>query len=179
MFSLVVIVDNSSGAYSVDGDLRYMVYRWGFSYLDYPLKVSISWIYLMSPYNWFCRFCAFHHLMSHSCSCVFVLTARFSIHALWFEFIDPTDMEMLRRRIYTEQKYSHVYTLSLSTGNIYMIHNNSSINEYKNTCRKMSVIIIDMKTGINKIIEIKHKDTHEWSQWWVSYVNPMKYLIVR
>jgi len=29
---------------SDDGDMGYMVYRWGFSWFDYPLNVSISWI---------------------------------------------------------------------------------------------------------------------------------------
>ena len=51
LFYLVVIVDSSGCAYSVDRDMRYMVYRWAF--LDYHLDVSISWIYLLSPYNWF------------------------------------------------------------------------------------------------------------------------------
>jgi len=37
---------------------------------------------------WFSRFCTFHHLMPHSCSCVLVLTTRFPIHSLWFRFID-------------------------------------------------------------------------------------------
>ena len=61
LFSFAVIVDNSGYAYSIDKDMKYMVYRWGFPYLDNPLKVSISWIYLLSPYNWFCRFCTSHH----------------------------------------------------------------------------------------------------------------------
>ena len=39
---------------SVYGDVRYMVYIWGFPYLDYPLVVSISWIQNLSLYNWFC-----------------------------------------------------------------------------------------------------------------------------
>ena len=42
LFSCAIIVDNSSFVYSVDGDMRYIVYRWGFSYMDYPLEVSIS-----------------------------------------------------------------------------------------------------------------------------------------
>ena len=51
LFSLAVIVDSLDCAYSVNGDMRYMVYGWGFPYLDYPLEVSISWIRLLSPYN--------------------------------------------------------------------------------------------------------------------------------
>jgi len=35
--------------------------------LDYPLEISISWIDLLSPYNWFCHFYTSHYLMSHSC----------------------------------------------------------------------------------------------------------------
>jgi len=79
-FIFTVIADNSGWAYSVDGDMRYMVYRWGFSYLDYPLEVSISWIYLLSPYNWFCHICLPYHLVSHSCSCMLVLMTQFSMH---------------------------------------------------------------------------------------------------
>jgi len=78
---LTVIVNNSGCAYSVDGDIGYMVYKWGFSYLDYPLEVSISWIYLLSTYNWLCHICLSHHLMSHSYS-VLVLTTWFSMHIL-------------------------------------------------------------------------------------------------
>jgi len=44
---LAVIVNSSGCAYSVDRDMRCMVYRWGFPYLDYSLEVSISWIYLL------------------------------------------------------------------------------------------------------------------------------------
>jgi len=49
---------------------------------------------------------------------------------------DPTSTGTLRRRIYAERKYSHVYMLSLSTRNIYKIHNKSSINKYKNTYKR-------------------------------------------
>ena len=49
---------------------------------------------------------------------------------------DPTDTEMLRQCIYAERKYSHVYTLSLSTGNKCKIHHKSSINKYKTTCKR-------------------------------------------
>ena len=59
---------------------------------------------------------------------------------------DPTDTETLRRYIYTEQKNPHVYTLSLSTENIYKIHNKSNINKYKNTCKRGTIIRTDMKT---------------------------------
>jgi len=47
-------LSNTSCMYSVDGEVRYMVYRWGFPYLDYPLDVLISWIRRLSLYNWFC-----------------------------------------------------------------------------------------------------------------------------
>ena len=59
----------------------------GFQILDYPLEVSISWIYLLSPYNWFCRFCTSHHLMPHSCSGVYAYNTIFKA-CFWFEFID-------------------------------------------------------------------------------------------
>jgi len=51
LFYLTVVMGNSTCAYSVNGDMRYMIYKWGFLYLDYPLDVSISWTYLLSPYN--------------------------------------------------------------------------------------------------------------------------------
>ena len=51
LFSLVVIMDSSGCAYSIDGDMKYIVYRWELSYLDYPLEISILWIYLLSLYN--------------------------------------------------------------------------------------------------------------------------------
>jgi len=37
------------------GDMRYKVYLWGFSYLDYSLNILISWIRNLSLYNWFCQ----------------------------------------------------------------------------------------------------------------------------
>ena len=52
--------------------MRYIIYRRGFPYLDYPLEVSISWIYLLSPYNWSYHFCTSHYLMPlhvHVCLC--------------------------------------------------------------------------------------------------------------
>jgi len=88
MFSLVVIVDSSGCAYSIDGDNWNMVYRWRLHCLNYPLEVSISWIYLLSSYFWFCHFCIFQHLMPHSCSCMLVLTTRFLLHALWLMFVN-------------------------------------------------------------------------------------------
>jgi len=77
LFYLAIIVDSSSCVNSVDENMRYMVYRWGFPYLNYPLKISISWIYQLSPYNWFCRLCTSHHLISHSCSGVYALRHKF------------------------------------------------------------------------------------------------------
>ena len=73
--------------HSVDRDMRYMVYRWEFFCLYYPLKISISWIYLLSSYNWFCRFCTSHHLMPLSCSGVYAHDIVFNTW-FWFEFID-------------------------------------------------------------------------------------------
>jgi len=55
--------------------------------LDYPLEVSISWIYLLSPYNWFCRFCTSHHLISLLCSGVYAHNTVFNAY-FWFRFID-------------------------------------------------------------------------------------------
>ena len=41
LFSLAVIVKSSDWAYSVNRDMRNMVYGWGFHCLDYPLEISI------------------------------------------------------------------------------------------------------------------------------------------
>jgi len=41
------------------------------------------------------------------------------------------------------------------------------------------VIITDIKKEITKITETNHKDTYECYRWWVSYMNPIKYLIIR
>ena len=76
---LTVIVDNSGCAYSVDGDTRYMIYKWGFLCLE--LEVSISWTYLLSPYNWFCHIFLSHHIdvwFMFGC----MLPSQLSIHAL-------------------------------------------------------------------------------------------------
>jgi len=78
-----------------------MVYRGGFPYLDYPLEVSISWIYLLGPYNWLCHICLSHHLMPHSCSCVLVLTIWFSMHTLLFRFIDTRVLIFARHLAFT------------------------------------------------------------------------------
>jgi len=53
---------------------------WGFSCLDYPLEVSISWICLLSPYNGFVT--SVYHIiwcLIHVRVCM--LTIRFSTHA--------------------------------------------------------------------------------------------------
>jgi len=47
LFSYVVIVDSSGCVYSVDGDLRYMVYRWGFLIWIIPSKYQSH-----EPINW-------------------------------------------------------------------------------------------------------------------------------
>jgi len=80
-------MDSSGCAYLVDKDMRYMVYKWGFPYLDYSLEVSISWIYLLSLYNWFCHFCTSYYLMPHSCLGVCVHDTVFNA-CFWFRFID-------------------------------------------------------------------------------------------
>jgi len=52
--STILTLSNSGCIYLVDGEVRYMVYRWGFPYLDYPLNVLISWSRRLSLFNWFC-----------------------------------------------------------------------------------------------------------------------------
>ena len=100
-------MDISGCAYSVDEDMRYMVYRWGFPYLDYPLEISISWIYLLSLYNWFYRFCTSHRLVPLTCFGVydndtifnayfwFVIDTRVLIPARHLAFITPLVGEFL------------------------------------------------------------------------------------
>jgi len=107
-FYLAVIVDSSGCAYSIYGDMRYIVYRWEFSYLDYPLEVSISWIYLLSPYNWFCHICLSYYLMPyvrgmlmtwfliHAFDSDLSIHMWLSMHATWHsllvgEFLTPLD----------------------------------------------------------------------------------------
>jgi len=43
-------------------DVRYTVYRWGFSYLDYSFSVLISWSRKLGLYCWFCHIC-FHRVL--------------------------------------------------------------------------------------------------------------------
>jgi len=43
-------------------NMRYMVYRWGFSCLDYFFDVLIFWSHKMDLYRWFCRIC-FHRVL--------------------------------------------------------------------------------------------------------------------
>ena len=64
-----------------------MVYKWGFSCLNYPLEVSISWICLLSPYNYFCHICLSHHFMPYSCSSVYAHDTVFNT-CFWLRFID-------------------------------------------------------------------------------------------
>ena len=75
--------------------MRYMVYRWESPYLDYPLEVSISWIYLLSPYNWFCRFCTSHHLVPLSCSGLYSYNTVLNA-CIWFKFIDAHVLVLAR-----------------------------------------------------------------------------------
>ena len=46
-------LSNSSCVRPIDGEVRCMVYRWGFSCLDYPHDILISWIQRLSLYNWY------------------------------------------------------------------------------------------------------------------------------
>jgi len=67
------------------GDVRYKVYIWGFSCLDYTFNVLISWIGKLGLYNWFFHiYFTWCHIV---CSCLSLLTIRFSIHTFRFEFI--------------------------------------------------------------------------------------------
>jgi len=43
-------------------DVRYTVYRWGFSYLDYSFDVLISWSRKLGLYCWCCYIC-FHQVL--------------------------------------------------------------------------------------------------------------------
>jgi len=61
------------------GDVRYKVHIWGFSCLDYSFDVLISQIGNLALYNWFCHIYFTYYLLA--CSCMFVLTTRFLIHA--------------------------------------------------------------------------------------------------
>jgi len=67
-------------------DVRFTVYMWEFSCLNYSFDVLISRIGNLSLYNWFC--CNYFTCCVITCSCMLVLTTQFSIHALWLEFID-------------------------------------------------------------------------------------------
>jgi len=78
--------DNSGCMNSGDGYASYIVYIWGFSYLDYSFNVLISRIRNLSLYNWFYHIYFTWCLIT--CSCVFMLTTRFSIHAFRFGFIN-------------------------------------------------------------------------------------------
>ena len=67
--------------------MRYIVYRWELPCLDYPLEVSISWIYLLSPNNWFYHICLSYHLIPYSCSGVYDHVTIFNT-CFRFRFID-------------------------------------------------------------------------------------------
>jgi len=70
--------DNSGCINSDDGDMRYMLYIWGFSYLDYSFDVSISWIQNL------CRTTSF------VCTCIYCFTwflrSCLSVHVLRYGF---------------------------------------------------------------------------------------------
>ena len=86
--------------YSVDGDMRYMVYKWGFPCLDYPLKISTSWIYLLSPYNWFCHICTSHLLEPPSCLGVYAHDIVFNA-CFWIRFINTSVLIPARHLAFT------------------------------------------------------------------------------
>ena len=99
LFSSAVIVDSSGCAYSVDGDMRHMVYKWRFPYLGYPLELSISLIYLLSPCNWFYHWCTSHHLMPLSYSGVYAHTIFNA--CFWFGFINTRVLVPARHLAFT------------------------------------------------------------------------------
>jgi len=66
-------------------DVRYMVYIWGFPCLDYPFDVLTSQISNMGLYSWFYHIYFTCRLLT--CSCMPMLTTRFSIHTPWLGFI--------------------------------------------------------------------------------------------
>ena len=63
---------------SGNGDIEHMVYIWGFSCLDYPLNVSISWIQSLSLYNWFYPYLYLSHAWClFACLCIPMLSTLF------------------------------------------------------------------------------------------------------
>jgi len=69
---------------SGNGDIEHMVYIWGFSYLDYPLNVSISWIQSLSLYNWFYPYLYLSHAWClFACLCIPMLSTLFSMHVFY------------------------------------------------------------------------------------------------
>jgi len=78
--------DNSGYMNSGYGNVRYTVYIWGFSCLDYSFNVLILRINNLGLYNWFCHIYFTYCLIV--CYSMLVLTTRFSMHAFWLGFID-------------------------------------------------------------------------------------------
>ena len=77
--------------------MRYTVYIWGFSYLNYSFDILISWISNMSLYNWFYHICFTYYIIASLC--VSVLTTRFSTHAFPFGFIDTRELVCARHLV--------------------------------------------------------------------------------
>jgi len=69
---IILLWGNSGCMHSVDGDMRYNLYIWGFPYLDYFLDVLISWIFQLSSYTGFtytCMIVAQHNILYLDCTC--------------------------------------------------------------------------------------------------------------
>jgi len=80
-------------------DATYMVYIWGFSYLDYSFDVLTSQIDNLGLYNWFYHIYFTCYLFT--CSCMLMLMTRFSIHALWLGFINTRVIIYARHLVFT------------------------------------------------------------------------------
>jgi len=78
---ILLLWGNSGCMNSGNSDMGFMVYIWGFSYLDYPLNVSILWIQSLSLYSWFCpHLYLTHYLMSN-----FILVWAYAHgHDFWY-----------------------------------------------------------------------------------------------
>ena len=79
LLSYSAIWGNSGYMHSVDGDMRYMVYIWGFPYLDYSLYVLISWIHRWARTTVFGHICLWYITWCLiSCSCVYAHVTIFN-----------------------------------------------------------------------------------------------------
>ena len=79
--------DNSGCRNLAYGDVSYMVYIWGFSYLDYFFDVLISRIANVGLYNWFPYSYFIYCLISCSYVLIFMIHLSFTcvpdMHATW------------------------------------------------------------------------------------------------